>query len=193
MIKKTENKISNVRESYSSGFTLVEMMVAVLIMSIAVVGMIVVSSSGVVNFRYLKDKTSATLLAGEGVELVRNLRDSYVINPESGGWDGFTSSVSGCEEGCTFDAMYPGIINSCVPTPPLSCQPIKILNGVYTYGATGAMDTKFTRVIKISPIIDAGNEEMLVESTVFWNEGSVSYNVSSSESLMNWLDAAPTL
>lgn len=191
MKSKIKNKIFPT--NYSDGFTLIEMMVAVLIMSIAVVGMIVVSSSGVVNFRYLKDKISATFLAGEGIELVHNFRDSYVINPVSGGWDGFVSATTGCSEGCTFDALYPGIINACVEAGDVPCQRLKVINGAYTYGATGAVDTKYSRVIKIIPVTAGGNEEYVVESTVYWKEGTVNHNVSASESLMNWLDPAPTL
>lgn len=186
-------KTSNIKKYNSKGFTLVEMMVAVLIMSIAVVGMIVVSSSGIVNFRYLKDKMNAGYLAGEGIELAHNFRDSYIISPDSGGWDGFVSATSGCEDGCTMDALYPGIVNSCAVTPDGPCQNIKVLNGVYTYGATGAQDTKFIRVIKIIPITEGGNDEVLVESTVLWREGTKKYTVTSTGSLMNWLDAAPVL
>ncbi len=177
---------------YSSGFTLVEMLVAVFVMSMAVVGMIVVSSSGVVNLRYLKDKTSATMLASEGIEMVHNLRDSFVINPDSGGWDGFVSTVSGCEEGCVFDPLYPGIVSSCSPTPDYPCQKMKILNGSFTYGATGAGDSKFTRYITISPILGS-DDELVINSTVFWNEGNKEYSVVLESSLMNWLDSAPVL
>lgn len=174
------------------GFTIIEMMVSVIIMSVAVVGMMVISSSGVVNLRYLKDKMTATMLSNEGIELVHNFRDSYVINPDSGGWDGFISSVSGCESGCAFDALYPGVINSCTEYPDAPCQNLKVINGAYTYGATGAIDTKFTRLIKIAPV-GATGEELEVSSSVFWKQGSITHSVSSSTSLMNWLDEAPAI
>ena len=193
MKTKKENKIQNLnRNIKSKGFTIIETMVSVLIMSVAVVGMMVISSSGVVNLRYLKDKMTATMLSNEGIELVHNFRDSYVINPDSGGWDGFFSSVSGCEEGCTFDALYPGVINSCTVYPDAPCQNLKVINGAYTYGATGAIDTKFTRLIKITPV-GATGEELEVSSSVFWKQGSITHSVSSSTSLMNWLDEAPAI
>ena len=78
--------------SYFRGFTLIETMVALAIFSVSVVSLIVMTSQGVANVSLAKNKLIASYLAQEGIEVVRNNRDSL----------GFSSLVLGVQE----DSIY---------------------------------------------------------------------------------------
>ncbi len=75
----------------NKGFTLVEMLVAVSIFSISILAVMSVLASGISSTNYAKRKIAATYLAQEGIECIRNTRDSYVLypNPPSQSWNGF--------------------------------------------------------------------------------------------------------
>jgi len=57
-------------------FTLIETMVALAIFSVSVVSLIAMTSQGIANVSLAKNKLIASYLAQEGIEVVRNDRDS---------------------------------------------------------------------------------------------------------------------
>ena len=61
-------------------FTLIEMVVAVFIIIIAVVGIIEMTSKYVQRTKFEKESYVAALLGQEGVEIVKNIRDNNWIN-----------------------------------------------------------------------------------------------------------------
>lgn len=62
------------------GFTLVEVLVALSIFSVAVSGVISVAAQGGLTANIVKFKVEATYLADEGIELTRALRDTTVLD-----------------------------------------------------------------------------------------------------------------
>ena len=84
--------------SYFRGFTLIETMVALAIFSVSVVSLIVMTSQGVANVSLAKNKLIASYLAQEGIEVVRNNRDSFgfdSLNPDPLSGDLFYSTDNG--------------------------------------------------------------------------------------------------
>ena len=63
----------------NTGFTLVETLVAISIFSVSIVGLMSVLGSGISNTNYAKQKITAYYLAQEGIEYVRNMRDTEVL------------------------------------------------------------------------------------------------------------------
>ncbi len=80
--------------STDSGFTLIETLVSLLIFSVSIAAMIFVTSHGVADATYAKNKLVASYLAQEGIELVRYARDSDVLANKDTGWGQFVSDIS---------------------------------------------------------------------------------------------------
>ena len=76
----------------NTGFTLVETLVAVSIFSISILGMMSVLGSSIANTNYAKRKIIATYLAQEGIEYIRNMRDTAVLYNGGGNWNSFRNT-----------------------------------------------------------------------------------------------------
>lgn len=80
------------------GFTIVETLVAVSIFSMSLLGIMSVLGSGVANTNYAKQKIAAIYLAQEGIEYIRNMRDTnvlYAVDAETG-WSNFLAAPKAC-------------------------------------------------------------------------------------------------
>lgn len=174
------------------GFTLVETMVAIAILTTSIVGPMYVLQQGVIGSYTARDRLIASGLAQEGVEFVHSLRDgNYLYNiahpstPRSWfyGMDG-TGSTADCMSGsaCAIDVYY-NTITLCSGT----CTPLRLSStGLYNQNAvsSGNVATRFTRSLKLVPVND---HEVQVSVVVSWTTGLKSYNVTVSEDLQNWL------
>ena len=79
----------------NKAFTLVETLVALAIFSMSVVTLMVVLGQGIGNTTYAKNKMIAAYLAQEGIEYVRNMRDTSALRNLSDtlfGWGSFRDS-----------------------------------------------------------------------------------------------------
>ncbi len=78
---------------FTTGFTLVETLVAIAIFTMAIVAMMSVLASGLSNTSYAKRKVTAAYLAQEGIEYVRNQRDTQVLfsGTAQASWDAFVA------------------------------------------------------------------------------------------------------
>ncbi|MBI3306082.1 prepilin-type N-terminal cleavage/methylation domain-containing protein [Candidatus Nomurabacteria bacterium] len=74
------------------GFTLVETLVAVSIFSVSILGLLSVLADGVADSSYAKQKLIAAYLAQEGIEYVRNMRDTSVLYSGGGNWNSFRNT-----------------------------------------------------------------------------------------------------
>ncbi|MBI5139348.1 prepilin-type N-terminal cleavage/methylation domain-containing protein [Candidatus Nomurabacteria bacterium] len=191
------------------GFTFVETLVALSIFTLSVLAMISVLSRGIADTGYVKRKMIASYLAQEGVEYIRNLRDTYVLfnvgSPQEG-WNTFQSRLTSdaganCDDlskGCYFDDQpvsysddsQPILDMTIAPCNDSRCSSAVIyyqpLKSEYSYDSSGAgtVDSGFRRSIKIT-VVNAN--EMKVEATVFWTESSGNQQTISSGTLFNWI------
>ena len=85
--------MSKFRKNKQSGFTLVEALLAVSIFTISMVVLMSVLADGISDTNYAKKKTTAAFLAQEGVEVVRNLRDTYILYNSGTGWSSFQTKL----------------------------------------------------------------------------------------------------
>src|SRR3989344_5252969 len=76
----------------NKAFTLVETLVAISIFTVSLLGIMSVLASGISSTNYAKQKMIASYLAQEGIEYVRNIRDTNVLYSVNGGWNGFRNA-----------------------------------------------------------------------------------------------------
>lgn len=177
------------------GFTLIETLIAILVLTLSIVGPFEVVQ-GVLNSAYnARDQLTGAGLAQEGMEYVREVRDSNYLNNTKNGagvssLNGF-GSVGGNPDcythGCKVDpsAQTPTIVD-CGST---SCAafPLYFDSGTYRYNQqnTGTK-TIFTRTVQLSKPNLADPTEILVTVTVDWvNHGNKS--VVLQEYFRDWL------
>ncbi len=189
------------KNNKNRGFTLVETLVAISIFTMSVLSLMVVLSNGIANTTYAKKKITAEYLAQEGIEEIRNMRDTYMLysGTAQDGWDAFKGPLNNnCASpnapgGCYFnnaDLVFnnfsmPMADVQLVPCKILSCPPLKYddTNGKYEYDS--GINSGFIRQITATQI---SIDEIKITSTIFWTQGSGKYNVSFSEDLFNWIE-----
>jgi Tfp pilus assembly protein PilV len=173
------------------GDTLVETLVAIAIFSVSILGILSVLASSITNTNYAKNKMIAGYLAQEGIEYVRNMRDTYVLYPANGGWSGtssFVSKLNSCVSSgaaCGFDnSIAPGpssIFTACGASPSTPCL-LYFNNGNYNIVHSGS-SSNFTRKIWMTNV--SANEEKIF-SEVDYQQGSSTASIVFSEDLFNW-------
>jgi prepilin-type N-terminal cleavage/methylation domain-containing protein len=159
----------------NKGFTFMEVIVAVFIISVGVVGVIKVMPSIISDSSVNNARLTAAYLAQEGIEIVRNIRDSNLL--EGAAWDEGLNPA--CNAGCIVD-----YINPSQQDPSLvlySGQYLQITAGGF-YGYSGTL-TKFQRKITIVQE-DANTLKITVD--INWQERNKNYSFTAQEKLYNW-------
>jgi Tfp pilus assembly protein PilV len=118
-------------KKYKKGFTLVEAMVAVFILTFTITTFLSVASSNLFAARYAKNEITATYLMQEVVDYIRNDRDTNVFLQNSdtveNAWSNFKTKYSVCSDPNT--GCYVDVLDG--TTPPSECN-----------GETGPEETK---------------------------------------------------
>ncbi|MFZ3073861.1 MAG: prepilin-type N-terminal cleavage/methylation domain-containing protein [Minisyncoccales bacterium] len=172
------------------GFTLVEVMTALTIIMVGIVGVY-----GLINQTLSASKTAsmqltAAYLGKEGIEIVRNIRDSNYLKSLNGepGYDqehswmsGLTSSGSpenvncststGCAADYSMQALSLGYANT----------PLKFNGSFYNY-STG-VETPYKRIITVN---HSGGNFLEVVVSVNWVEHGRNHSMTVRENLYNW-------
>ncbi len=149
------------------GFTLVETMVALAVLTIAIIPVLYLSNSSV-NVAYdIRDDLIGSGLAQEGIEVIRGIRDTDFFNAQAFGWNLLPGTYQ-VEWNSTSLSAYTG-------------SPLNLNNNQYTY--TGGTPTKFTRSITITKI---SNDELKIVSQVSWPTQRGTKTISAEDHLYNW-------
>jgi type II secretory pathway pseudopilin PulG len=162
-------------------FTIIELIISIFILSVAVVGIFSAFSTMVILTSDAADKLTATYLAQEGLEIVRNVRDTNWLKTDTCSadptctdtysWvDGLGVNDQSCLNGCKADFTTGTAINGAHSMTPWTSSPADYLkinaNGFYGYSSCDPSDprystnsnfcqTKFKRKIIITPLLDA--------------------------------------
>lgn len=158
--------------SARKGFTLIETMVALSILLISVVGPMSLIGNSLHNIYFARDQMVAINLAQEGVEVVRQMRDSNLLAGVPTPWD------TGLGDG-----------DYLVDAPSLSLTPAGLdrkiyqdaTTGFYHQGSVFTTATQFSRTVTIS----VGTDERKVTSIVTWNTGNEAGAITVTEYLFN--------
>jgi prepilin-type N-terminal cleavage/methylation domain-containing protein len=151
-----------------NGFTLIELVIAIFILVVAIIGVYNAFSIIVVMTTDSSSRFTAAYLAQDGMEIIRNIRDNNWVLDQP-----WKTGLTGCEAGCEADYKT----GTSQEITPLREYPeggnylrINDNNGFYSYDETGEYaTTKFKRKITIEE--DPMNEDTLYVSVeVTWNE-----------------------
>ena len=182
----------------NKAFTLVETLVAIAIFSTSLLGLMSVLASSISGTTYAKQKMVADYLAQEGIETIRNMRDSFVLYSTNGqtGWTAFNTKLTGssCQSasGCYYNIDN---IFSISPPQPMtkislaacgvSCATLLYDSSSGKYNYTSGVASGFVRKIQITQV---SADDTRISSVVSWKQGSSNYNINFSEDLFNWVE-----
>lgn len=170
------------------GFTILELIVAIFVLTVGIIGAYVAVQSPLHYANVYKDQLVASYLAQEGIELVRNIRDTnWLQGFEADDWKaGLVESddFDGCCSGFFCEVDYDDTALSSSSTTASSGYRLKLdSNNFYNYD-TGD-PTNFRRKINITPETYESEERLRVTVSVFLGDSS-SPLVEVEEILYNW-------
>jgi type II secretory pathway pseudopilin PulG len=170
--------------SKTAGFTIIESLVAIAILTTVIMGAMSAVQSGISSYTYSKDQITAFYLAQEAYEQLRNLRDENRLSNRHWLYGISQSSSDPCYFGnaCIVDPIITPTPTRC--SAPGSCPVLKRDpdSDFFGYYSTW-LPTMFRREIVLSYVND--NEVSIVVS-VHWNKGVVSRQFSARANLLNW-------
>ena len=157
---------------FKKGFTLLEVLLAIFVITIGVVGVSLAIQQAVSFTAFSTSKLTAIYLAQEGIEVVRNIRDTNWLEERTNPGISWDDGLSPGE----YEADYKS--QSLVP---YSDRYLKLPDGGF-YNYDSGKDTKFKRKITISKV----GEAIEVSVKVSWLEKGNNYKVTAQEDLYNW-------
>lgn len=170
------------------GFTLIEMLIAVFIFTVSISALTYMAGRGIRVANDAQERITAEYLALEGIEIVRNVRDSAFLSSfEEDNWTNVFGDVSG-PDSCFYELGDTGPQQPCAfsyngGVPELEdcttddCRLfVDTVNKVYTYDNSPS-PSPYTREIyltqidgpeiKVQVIVEWGNERIEYEEHLF--------------------------
>ncbi len=161
--------------NYQQGFTLLETIVALTVIVAAMTGPIALTTRGIFDAKFAKNKLVAADLAQEGLEIIRQCRDNNIL--QSRAWN-FSMGAGDWQA---------DVISSTLLQCPLApfITGASLLrdgdSGLYNY--VSGNSSMFTRRITIS---EPATDQMFVISNITWSEGGIDRVMTLQETLYNW-------
>jgi len=169
--------MKNAFSKSEQGFTLVEVMVALVIVSVGMIGAYGLVNQSLALSNSAANRFTAVHLAAEGAEIARNLRDTNYLKFYEGLGD-WNDGLTGYESGGGADYLSSGLTADPAAT-------IKIDGGLYGYsGGEGTENTMFKRRIRVIP--NASPAYLEVVSEVSWSDSAGGHTEIVRERLYNW-------
>jgi len=173
LTKNSKLKIKN----YFKGFTMIEAVVALAILSLLFVGFINVTAVGIKSFRNSKEKYLAAKIAQEGMELMINKRDNNIIcvstacGPVNDWKDNLTGSWQ-VEAQRVSDLAPSGKFSNFSDSNYICWNDSGLTTGQFSYCGDPQkyVPGQFTREVNVTTI---NNNILLVKSIVKWQTPGV--------------------
>lgn len=184
MIFKPPHPALNASRS-SRGFTIIETLVAVTVLMIAIAGPLVVASKGLFGALASKDQLTASYLAQESMEVIKNIRDNNLVPPANPDWLAYNGiSLDNCQKNSPCDASAVSAQEVVTGGHQLYLSPA----GSYNHDSLG-LPSIFYRSFFITKPSNTGScpynssNECRVTVVVSWNEGATPYSIAISSEL----------
>ncbi len=191
--------------NFKSGFTVLESIVAIAVVSLAIAGAFSAVGTGLSSAIQAKEETKAYYLAQEALEIIRNKRDANILDKLINGaavtWrSGISENASDpCFPGktCKVDATGPGIppvyLTECSASGNLwdVCPVLTQDPNTYLYSYSGSLATIFNREIQIENISNVVNgvpqiTEIAVTIRISWQHAGMPKEFKTKTILTNW-------
>ncbi len=158
-----------------SGFFLLEVIIAVFILEIGVIGTVLLLKQASSSVSVSASRLVAAQLAQEGIEIVKNIRD--INYNEIDKWGTWYNSISGIS--------YYLVQYNDVALRTFSDTALKLnsVTGLYGYDAGGAVPADFKRKIILEKI---SADEVKVVTEMTWQDRGRSYTLEAEDRLWNW-------
>ncbi|OGZ69546.1 MAG: hypothetical protein A3F47_00975 [Candidatus Staskawiczbacteria bacterium RIFCSPHIGHO2_12_FULL_38_11] len=170
------------KKNKQDGFTMIELIAAIAILSIGIIGIYEAFFPFVPLSYRLSYRLTASYLAQDGLEIIRNIRDNNFVQGLSG--SSWSTGLLICSFGCQADYKT-GTSQEAEVNQLQSYGGGNFLNfnsdGFYSYDAGTA--TKFKRRITITQV---SSDVLSVYVQVFWDYSGQSYTFDTEEYLYNW-------
>ncbi len=175
----------------SGGFTLIETLVAVLLLTTALAGPLTIASKGITASIVAKDQIVAFYLAQDAIEYVRFKRDSNRLAGNS--WlTGLNNCISaGGTVACILDSTEnsPSAPSSCASITTCTVLRYDTTNNRFTYSVTGSVISPIAlrRAVIITTPVNGNADEISVTVNVTWSDqASITRSIVVRENLLNW-------
>lgn len=180
------------------GFTILESIVAIFILSLSISGAFSAVQQGLSQSIIAKDEVKAFYLAQEAIEIIRNKRDTNQLTIMGTGAGHWLAGISQNSD----DPCSPGKICQVSANPPYSLsitecgtswdsctqylkQDTQGSSPTFLYGYTSGTETNFKRAVQIESI---NPNEISVTVRVSWKKGSLPEFVFKAKTLLfNWI------
>lgn len=199
MTSKLIKKLKRLALHGAQGFTLIETLIAILILVTAITGPLTIASRSVIAGQVAKDQITAFYLAQDAIEYVRFVRDTNRLNGAdwvtgAGGSGGASLIPCTTGNGCYLDSTDNEDLDSgtagtqSIAVCSAACPAMKYDTSTNRFSYLSGSNTLFTRQVKItSPSPGDPNNERVVTVTVTWtNPTNNPHTVTIVENIYNW-------
>lgn len=160
------------------GFTLVETLIALVILSFGLIPTLSVITSSINISKIIRNNLVASNLAQEGVEVIRGLRDTNWFNGSN-----FNNGLIG-----TWRVEWNTNLSNNLPqaTTPETNPFIRFDSSTGLYNYASGTPTLFKRLVTVSMTANTCNCEMVVVSEVTWTDFRRTRTITVESHLFDW-------
>ena len=151
------------------GFTMVETLVAIAILMVSIVGPLTISQKAYNAGIYARDQVTASYLAQDAVEFIKNIRDNNKLASPPRDW------LYGLTNTCIVDTLFgdpsglsSNYVSSCNSGGGADACRLFIGDNGYTHSPSGTTPTKYIRYFYITKTVD---KEATLTVVVKWTTG----------------------
>ncbi|HEV7449572.1 MAG TPA: type II secretion system protein [Candidatus Paceibacterota bacterium] len=192
------NKLFIQLKTASQGFTLIETLVAILLLVSAIAGPLTIAAKGLSAAVIARDQMVAFYLAQDAVEYVRFVRDSNKLSGAS--WLTNLSDCTGAT-GCYLDTLGNDVdsglggiqpVNDCPTAASGGCPPLNKYNDgsghtYFSYLAGAQTPQKFVRTITLTTPTTGETSEEVLSVVVSWRtQANITRSITVRENLLDW-------
>lgn len=153
----------------NKGFTLIELLITITVITIGIAGAFLAVQQGISTVDYSRSRLTAAFLAQEAVEIIKNIRDTNLLQKTVAWNQGLDPGINPKE----YEVEYSDVQDEDVLLSEPACSPScdfdnlnylkKTDDGFYNY--TLGDDTRYKRKVQIEKI---DSEHLTVTITVYW-------------------------